>query len=144
TVLHGHLQQFGICTLHASMPVNFVTNTVEALESIKKTLAGKPGNYTCNPHELNQNGTAEGILVGGNLSVLYSMSGSTSDIDMQGKILFLEDLDEYLYHIDRMMMQLQRAGKLEHLAGLVIGGMNDMRDNTVPFGKTAYEIIHER
>ncbi len=144
TVLHGHLLQFGIATLHASMPVNFPTNTPEALDSLKGALAGEPHSFNIEPHEFNRIGSAEGILVGGNLSVLLSMSGSVSDIDTRGKILFLEDLDEYLYHIDRMMVQLDRAGKLEHLAGLVIGGFNDMRDNAIPFGQTAYEIIQEQ
>ncbi|CAN5231089.1 LD-carboxypeptidase [soil metagenome] len=144
TVLHGHLHSLAIASLHASMPVNFPTNTPEALESLMKALAGGPLSYSCTPHEFNRSGDAHGELVGGNLSVLLSMSGSLSDIDTKGKILFLEDLDEYLYHIDRMMMQLQRCGKLEHLAGLVIGGMSDMRDNVIPFGKTAYEIIQER
>lgn len=144
TVLHAQLLQLGTATLHASMPVNFATNTPEALGSLRNALVGKPETYTTEAHDFNRTGTAEGVLIGGNLSVLYSLSGSVSDIDTMDKILFLEDLDEYLYHIDRMMMQLDRAGKLEHLAGLVIGGMNDMRDNAIPFGKSAYEIIQER
>ncbi len=144
TVLHAHLQQWGIASLHASMPVNFPTNSPEALQSLQNALAGTPIAHTAAPHLLNRLGAADGTLVGGNLSVLYSISGSVSDIDTTGKILFLEDLDEYLYHIDRMMVQLDRAGKLETLSGLVIGGMDDMKDNTVPFGKDAYQIIHER
>ena len=88
-------------------------------------------------------GKAKGRLIGGNLSVLYSITGSISDADMESKILFIEDLDEYLYHIDRMMMNLKRSGKLKGLAGLIVGGMTDMKDNTVPFGKTAEEIIHD-
>jgi muramoyltetrapeptide carboxypeptidase len=75
--------------------------------------------------------------------MLYSLIGTPSDIDTEGKILFIEDLDEYLYHIDRMMMNLKRSGKLHSLSGLVVGGMNDMNDNTIPFGKTAIEIIAE-
>ena len=84
-----------------------------------------------------------GVLVGGNLSILYSLCGSASDIDTRGKILFMEDLDEYLYHIDRMMMNLKRTGKLNELKGLIVGGMSDMNDNTIPYGKTAEEIIWE-
>jgi muramoyltetrapeptide carboxypeptidase len=75
--------------------------------------------------------------------VLYSLCGSKSNLNTKGKILFLEDLDEYLYHIDRMMQNLKRNGMLENLAGLLIGGMNDMNDNSIPFGKTAEEIISE-
>ena len=99
--------------------------------------------YDIAPHALSIAGDAEGILVGGNLSMLYSLCGSDSDIDTQGKILFIEDLDEYLYHIDRMMMNLKRTGKLNQLAALVVGGMSDMNDNAIPFGKTAEEIILE-
>ena len=84
-----------------------------------------------------------GTLVGGNLSMLYSMTGSPSAIDTDGKILFVEDLDEYLYHIDRMMLNLKRNGFFENLKGLIVGGMTDMNDNSVPFGKSAEEIIME-
>jgi muramoyltetrapeptide carboxypeptidase len=88
-------------------------------------------------------GTATGTLVGGNLSVLYSILDSPSQIDWKDKVLFIEDLDEMLYHIDRMMQNLKRSGRLKNLAGLIVGGMSDMRDNTIGFGKTAPEIIFE-
>ena len=80
-------------------------------------------------------------MVGGNLSLLYALAATPSDIDTKGKILFLEDLDEYLYHVDRMMMQLKRAGKLSKLKGLVIGDFSEMKDNAIPFGKTTAEEI---
>jgi muramoyltetrapeptide carboxypeptidase len=86
-------------------------------------------------------GVAEAEIVGGNLSLLYALSGSVDDISAKNKILFLEDLDEQLYHVDRMILQLKRAGKLKHLKGLIVGGMSDMKDNAVPFGKTAEEIV---
>lgn len=144
TVLHSHIHaNFGIETLHATMPINFKTNTNEALESLRAALFGENSKFHIPCSELNRNGTAEGALVGGNLSILYSLIGTKSDIDTGGKILFLEDLDEYLYHLDRMMMNLKRAGKLSGLAGLVVGGMTEMNDNEVPFGKTAEEIIWE-
>lgn len=144
TVLHAHINQnYGIPTLHATMPVNFATNAPTALESLHRVLQGERPEYSFPAHELNRAGEAEAVFVGGNLSVLYSISGSASDIDTDGKILFLEDLDEYLYHVDRMMMQLKRSGKLAKLAGLVIGGMSDMNDNTIPFGRTAEQIIKE-
>lgn len=112
--------------------------------ALKDALFGSTAlNYTLRPHPLNRKGKAKGVLVGGNLSMLYSLTGSDSDIDTRGKILFIEDLDEYLYHIDRMMMNLKRSGKLEHLAGLVVGGMTDMKDNKVAFNKTAEQIISE-
>lgn len=144
TVLHAHINQnFGLPTLHATMPVNFATNAPTALKSLQQVLKGERPEYKFLTHELNRVGEAEGVLVGGNLSVLYSISGSVSDIDTDGKVLFLEDLDEYLYHIDRMMMQMKRSGKLAKLAGLVIGGMSDMNDNAIPFGRTAEQIIKE-
>lgn len=142
TVFHNYIvHNFGIQTLHASMPINFSKNTNQALDSLFDVLYGKVPNYEFASHSLNKTGNAEGILVGGNLSVLYSLLGSNSFPETEDKILFLEDLDEYLYHIDRMMMGLKRAGKLTNLKGLVVGGMTKMNDNTVPFGKTAEEII---
>ncbi len=143
TVFHNQLINIGIQSLHATMPLNFADNTTEALDSLFETLGGKKPHYRFVSHPLNRKAKASGMLVGGNLSVLYSLMGSRSFPDTTGKILFLEDLDEYLYHIDRMMMALKRAGILKNLAGLIVGGMTKMNDNTIPFGKTAEEIIHE-
>lgn len=142
TVLHSHVHNFGIKTLHAIMPINFAKNA-EAIETLRKALFGEALRYEGGSHSLNRKGNAEAELVGGNLSLLYALTGSVSDINTNGKILFIEDLDEYLYHIDRMMINLKRSGKLSHLAGLIVGGMSDMKDNAVPFGKTAEEIIQD-
>ncbi len=142
--LHHHLYtQLGLQSLHSSMPVNFAENSSEALESLRLQLGGNWVNSIAAVHRLNREGSAEGNLIGGNLSVLYSQMGSRSELSTEGAILILEDLDEYLYHIDRMMLALRRAGKLQKLAGLVVGGMTEMRDNPVPFGKNAEEIIAE-
>ena len=143
TVLHSHLNKLGIASLHATMPINFKTNAKESLASLKNGLFGNENNILCGPHLFNKFGKVEAEVVGGNLSILYSLLGSNSDVDTDGKILFIEDLDEYLYHIDRMMMNLKRNGKFTKLKGLVVGGMSDMNDNTIPFGKTAEEIILE-
>ena len=143
TVLHSHLHQLGITSLHATMPINFEKNTPKALESLKSALFGLGDLTEINHHHFNRFGKVEGEIVGGNLSILYSLLGSGSDINTDGKILFIEDLDEYLYHVDRMMMNLKRNGKLNNLKALIIGGMSDMNDNTIPFGKTAEEIILE-
>ena len=140
TVLHSHIHTLGIQTLHATMPINFSKNE-EAVETLMKTLFAKEFAYEFEASVFNKKGVAEAEVVGGNLSLLYALSGSISDVDTKGKILFMEDLDEYLYHIDRMLLNLQRAGKLRHLAGLLVGGMTDMKDNAIPFGKTAEEII---
>jgi muramoyltetrapeptide carboxypeptidase len=122
------------------MPINFYKDE-EATRSMMQALLGGMKYSTAIPHPLNRKGKAGGELLGGNLSLIYALSGTGYDIDTTGKILFIEDLDEYLYHIDRMMMQLKLSGKLKSLAGLVVGGMTDMKDNIVPFGKTAEEII---
>jgi muramoyltetrapeptide carboxypeptidase len=149
TILHSHIQKhFGIQSLHGPMAFNLSSLNANNLGVYKDTLFGSPLRYSSSkqqPHleKLNRKGKARGILTGGNLSVLYSILGSQSDFETEGKILFLEDLDEYLYHIDRMMMNLKRNGKLKGLAGLIVGGMSDMKDNTIPFGRTAEEIIHD-
>jgi len=145
TVLHSHLNNLGIQTLHCTMPVNFPSDgsVNDSVKSMLNFLEGKPQPYSIENHALNRMGKANGELVGGNLSILYSLQGSDSEINTDGKILFIEDLDEYLYHIDRMMMNLKRSGKLSKLAGLIVGGMSEMHDNTVLFGKTGEEIIRE-
>jgi muramoyltetrapeptide carboxypeptidase len=146
TVLHSKLHNLGMPTLHATMPINMQPDKIDpqSILALQQTLfEGICPPITTAAHQFNKAGTASAPLVGGNLSVLYSQLSSDTDIDTSGKILFLEDLDEYLYHIDRMMMALKRSGKLSQLAGLVVGGMSDMKDNTVPFGSTAYEIIYQ-
>ena len=144
TVLHSHVHRFGIETLHANMAIDIDTKTENTRSSIKKVLFGKDYKIIlASENQLNRSGDANGELVGGNLSILYSLLGSSSELITKGKILFIEDLDEMLYHIDRMMQSLKRSGALENLAGLVVGGMNDMKDNTIPFGKTAEEIVLE-
>ena len=144
TFLHTHISNnIGTMGLHAQMPIQFGSSSAEAVETLRKELFGEKNEYTIAPHELNRVGEATGILIGGNLSILYSITGTRSGINTDRKILFLEDLDEYLYHIDRMMMNLKRSGKLQGLAGLIVGGFTDMYDNKIAFGKTAYEIILE-
>lgn len=147
TVMHSHLQQvIGCESIHGIMPVNFPEDGSEnaSIKSLKNILFGKTPEYTFeNNNQLNRTGKASGEIVGGNLSIIYSLTGTKSSLYTKGKILFIEDLDEYLYHIDRMMMNLKRAGMLENIAGLVVGGMNSMNDNVIPYGKTAEEIIAE-
>ena len=141
TVLHSHLHQLGFETLHAQMPVSIETKTAACVQSLKSSLFGKNTNITI-PYEVsNVMGNAKGVLVGGNLSMLYSLCGSSSSISTKGKILFIEDLDEYLYHIDRMLQNLKRNGMLDQLEGLIIGGMTKMHDNDISFGQSAEEII---
>lgn len=142
TVLHSHLNTMGFQSIHGIMPVS-TKATEEAKESLRKALFGEPLEYTVPCENMNRLGTAKGELVGGNLSILYSLFGSPSAIDCSDKILFIEDLDEYLYHIDRMMMNLKRNGCLESLKGIIVGGMTKMKDNDIPWGKDALEIIDD-
>ncbi len=143
TVMHSHINNMDIGTLHAIMAISAKTATPEAIESFRKALFGEKLEYHIPRHSFNKNGKASGELVGGNLSVLYSIQGSKSAVDMKGKILFLEDLDEYLYHIDRMMMNMKRNGSLDGVKGIIIGGMTSMNDNDIPWGKDALEIIQD-
>lgn len=140
TVLHNAIHKIGVATLHATMPLNFTKNE-EATKSMVDALFGKLIQIETEENYSNISGTAKGQLVGGNLSLIYSLSGTPFDIDTSNKILFIEDLDEYLYHIDRMMMQLKLSGKLKGLKGLIVGGMTDMKDNAIPFGKFPEDII---
>ncbi|HMU97601.1 MAG TPA: LD-carboxypeptidase [Chitinophagales bacterium] len=140
TVLNSNI---GIETIHGIMPITFEKSTPEALESLRKCLFGESLEYHFSSHKLNRPGTIEGEIVGGNLSILYSLLGTKTIVNTSNSILFIEDLDEYLYHIDRMMMALKRANKLSNLRGLIVGGMTEMKDNTIPYGKTAEEIILE-
>ena len=142
TVLHSKLNSLGLESLHATMPINFAGNSKHSLNSLRACLSGSFPGYQYDS-SIGREGACEAEIVGGNLSVLCSLLGSDCDISTKGKILFIEDLDEYLYHIDRMMMAFKRSGKLIDLVGIIVGGMTDMNDNKIPFGKTANEIIME-
>jgi len=146
TLLHTHiLTRYGIATLHAPMAGAFNNGgaTGPGVDSLRRTLTGERLAYQAPSHSFNRPGKASGPLVGGNLALLAHSIGSPSEPDTRGSILFLEDVGEYLYNIDRMLRQLQRAGKLNHLAGLLIGGFTELKDTTRPFGATVEEIIRE-
>ena len=150
TALHSHAHtNIGLETIHANMLINFQKDNFDAtsFETLMKALKGEELFYewqTPEQHQkLNKHGSITAEIVGGNLSLLYACTGTASDLDCVGKILFIEDIEEYLYHIDRMMVHLKRTGKLENIAALVVGGMTNMNDNKVPYGKTAEEIIRE-
>ena len=141
TALHSHIHNLGVQTIHGLMPITVESSTPAALISLKNALFGDVLRHEVPCESKNKYGEATGEIVGGNLSMLYSLLGSNSAIKTSDKILFIEDLDEYLYHVDRMMMNLKRNGYFGNLKGLIIGGMTEMNDNTIPFGKTAEEII---
>jgi len=141
TVLHSHIHNLGVATLHSIMPFSVPKAFDKAKETLRKALFGESIAYEVPNSPYNKKGSTTGILVGGNLSILYSLLGSKSAIDTTDKILFMEDLDEYLYHVDRMMMNLKRNGYFERVRGIIVGGMTDMHDNSIPFGRNASEII---
>ncbi len=147
TVLHSHIfSNYKIVTLHAPMAAAFNDGEFNNpyIVSLKHALEGVPAIYESDGHPFNQFGEAKGVLVGGNLCLLAHLVGSRSELNTNNKILFLEDVGEYLYNIDRMMLQLKRAGKFKKLAGLIIGGFTDCKDTDRPFGKEAYDIIFEQ
>jgi len=142
TVLHTHLlANYGAQSIHGQMPINIPDASARSLDTLRKALFGEELAYECPTHATNRVGNSSGILTGGNLALLVAVSGSISDIDYDGKILFIEDVGEYLYSVDRMLRCLDRAGKLKNLAGLVVGGFTDIKDNDIPFGQTIPQII---
>ena len=143
TVIHSYINNLNIATIHGAMPITVGKASVESIESLRKSLFGESLNYEIPFDAANRLGNTKGEIVGGNLSILYSLMGSNAQIDCKGKILFIEDLDEYLYHIDRMMMSLKRCGCFEDLNGLIVGTMTKMKDNDIPWGKNANQIIED-
>jgi muramoyltetrapeptide carboxypeptidase len=146
TVLHSHIyRNYNIATLHAPMANAFNEDGYknDFVQSLRHALEGKKIKYQTPPHEFNRKGEAIGELVGGNLALLSHLVGSDSDIKTKGRILFIEDVGEYLYNIDRMLYQLKRSGKLDKLAGLIVGGFTDMKDTERPYGQTVLEIIRD-
>ncbi len=146
SILHAHIySNYKIATLHAPMAAAFNNGGAENefIQSLKNAIEGKKAKYDCATHEFNKRGEAVGELVGGNLTLITHLIGTSSEIKTKGRILFLEDTGELLYKVDRMMYQLKRSGKLDKLAGLIIGGFSDVSDTERPFGKSVYEIIQD-
>lgn len=141
TVFHQHLATLGVKSIHGSMPLNFQKNSEESLETLVDALMGKPYSIEIESSPQNKLGDAEGKLLGGNLSILYGLIGTNSQPDYSDSILFIEDLAEQIYHLDRMFYALEKAGILNKIKGLIIGGMTDFKDTTVPFGMTVQEVI---
>ncbi|MEO6488365.1 MAG: LD-carboxypeptidase [Ferruginibacter sp.] len=146
TVMHMHLlSNYNIASMHAPMAAAFNEDPLnnEFIASLKNAFEGEIARYTVEPHIYNVKGEAKGVLTGGNLTLLSNLIGTASDFDTKNRILFLEDIGEYLYNLDRMLYQLKRSGKFKKIAGLIIGGFTEMKDTDRPFGKTAEEIIRD-
>jgi muramoyltetrapeptide carboxypeptidase len=142
TEVLNKIQTLGFQSLHAPMPKTFMKDS-GSLNTLEALLFGKKIDYKIPPNPLNRLGEGRGLITGGNLCLLAHDIGTSSDVDTDGKILFIEDIGEYFYTIDRMMVHLKRAGKLKNLAGLIVGTFSSMKENDEPFGKTVYEIIAE-
>ncbi len=146
TILHACMNNLGVATIHGAMPRYFFDengNQNENLNTLMKLLTGEKVNYSIETAQTGRYGKVSGELIGGNLSIISSLQGTKYEIDTAGKILFLEDIDEFLYHTDRMIHQLKLSGKLDNLAGLILGDFTDMKDNESPFGKSVHEIVQD-
>lgn len=143
TVFHQRINILGLPSIHGTMPLNFKENLSEALTTLLQHLEGNHQAISIPSHPMNIQGTAQGNLIGGNLSILYSLLGTDDEVNFQDTILFIEDLAEQLYHLDRMLFAFKKAGVLSQIKGLIIGGMTDMKDTAIPFGKSLEEIIVE-
>jgi muramoyltetrapeptide carboxypeptidase len=143
TVLHSIIQNAGIQSVHALMPINFtdLSTDEKPIELLRQVLFEGKMEYNLPPFGLNKTGTERAVVTGGNLSLLYALSGTPYEIDTTGKILFIEDVGEQLYHLDRMLQSYRLAGKFSKLKGLIVGGLTEMEDKKRPFGKTAEEIV---
>jgi len=144
TVMHSEIHNLGRESMHGIMPSTYRPDNKEqkkALKSLKRALFGKKLEYKTSKSDFNKPGKVSGQLIGGNLSILYSLLGSRSSLKTDGKILFIEDVGEYVYHIDRMMQNLKRNGYFENCYGLVVGGISNIRENDTDFGKPVEQVI---
>ncbi len=144
TLLHCHLHsKYKISSIHAPMTAAFSEGENKYIRSIKDVLSGKANRYSIKTNKYNRPGSATGQLVGGNLALITHAIGTSSELNTKNKILFIEDIGEHLYQIDRMLMQLKRSGSLKNLSGMIVGHFSDMKDTTRPFGKSIEEMITE-
>ena len=143
TVLHSHINTLNVATLHSIMPFTVPKAPEPVKETFKNALFGIKNSYTIPSKSYDKKGLAKGELVGGNLSIIYSLLGSKSSIVTKDKILFIEDLDEYLYHVDRMLQNMKRNDYFKNVKGIIVGSMRDMHDNEIPFGQNEVQLISE-
>lgn len=145
TVFHSFLSRRNIASVHGVMTSFFEKDGVPTGSFLQTLdlLRGKMPEYAVAPHGLNVSGTAEGILTGGNLSILQSLRGTPLDVVPEGRVLFIEDINEYRYHLDRMLQNLKAGGVLDRIAGLIVGHFTKMKDGTAPYGMDSQEIIRE-
>lgn len=143
TVFHNRMNRMNFPSLHCTAPLNFEENSQDSLSSFVNILQNKENQYRITAHELNRKGSVEAEVVGGNLAILATLCATNDDLNTKGKTLFIEDIGEAVYAIDRMLYQLKKSGKLNNLKGLIVGGMTAMKDSAVPFGKSVEQVIIE-
>ncbi len=144
TVLLSHVYAvYGISSIHGQMPYTFEDSTAEALEGLRKVLFGESLSITYQSNFSNRPGEVEGTLIGGNLALLLAVEGSVSEMDYTDKILFIEDVGEYEYAVDRMLRTLKRKGKLKNLKALIVGAFNGVDPEAIPFGQSFEEVVQE-
>lgn len=143
TVFHQRIQKYGFESIHATMPLNYKINTADSLQTLLDALSGKLDRVTAPAARMNINGKATGRLIGGNLSILYSLVGTNDQPDYTDSILFIEDLSEQLYHIDRMFYSFKKSGILSRIKGLIVGSFIDLKDTETSFGKSYEDIMLE-
>lgn len=140
-VLHHQIQTLGFQSMHATMALNIEKNSALAKQRLHELLFGQKKSFQIPANNFNKLGSASGVLIGGNLSIVFSMLATPECYNFSESILFIEDLAEHLYHIDRMLHALRKSGALEQINGLIIGGMTDLEDTDVPFGKSLEALI---
>ena len=141
TVFHQRLNKLGIQSIHGTMPFNFGSNSIQALTSLFSALENTNYTVSAKLNESNCPGKANGMLIGGNLSIVYSLLGTNDSYLFEDKILFIEDISEHYYQLDRILFTLKKAGVFEAIKGLIVGGMTDIQDTEVPFGMSIEEIV---
>jgi muramoyltetrapeptide carboxypeptidase len=141
TVFHHRLNKLGVQSIHGSMPINFEKNTEAALTSLVNTLKGSWPQFLLPPNQSNKPGVAIGNLIGGNLSIVYSMLGTDDQYDFEDNILFLEDVGEHYYQVERMLYAFKKAGIFQKIKGLIIGGISELEDTDPPLGRTIEEMV---
>jgi muramoyltetrapeptide carboxypeptidase len=144
TVFHQKINQLGVESIHGIMPLGFTEGSMEAKETLHKALFGESIILEASPVKENCMGTAKGSLIGGNMTIIYSLIGTELSYTFKDKILFIEDIGEHIYKVDRMLHAFKLAGIFNQISGLILGGFTEMEDTDVPFGKTIEELISEQ
>jgi muramoyltetrapeptide carboxypeptidase len=144
TVFHHRLIKLGVQCIHGTMPLNFETNTAAAIDTLLHNLSNTPADFNLDTNNFNKQGVGTGMLMGGNLSIVHSMLGTDDQYNFEDAILFIEDVGEHLYQIDRMIFALKKSGALHKIKGLIVGGMSDLEDTDPPFGQSITAIINSQ